>query len=166
MALTEGMDGTGTGSGADDGALADIARHHGRMLERASALAEAILAAVEAGDARLAHEEKGALLSWCEDELVPHIQAEEGSLYAGARATDEGRLLVEGLLLDHEAIAGYVEELRAAEGLRAAALAAAIARAFALHRAKEDALLYPLIAGSQELSLAEASRGLETLVGP
>ena len=166
MALTEGMDAAGTGPGADDGALADIARHHGRMLERASALAEAILAAVEAGDAPTAHEEKGALLSWCEDELIPHTLAEEGSLYDGARATAEGRLLVEGLLRDHEAIVGYVEELRAAEGARAAALAVAIARAFSLHRAKEDALLYPLIAQSRELSLAEASRGLETLVGP
>lgn len=169
MALTEGTgaaDGSADGRSPDDDALADIARHHGRMVDRATALAEAIVAAVEAGDAATAHEEKGALVSWCEDELIPHTQAEEGALYAGARSTAEGRLLVEGLAWDHQAIVGYVDELRAAEGLRAAALAVAIARAFALHRAKEDSLLYPLIAGSDELSLAEASRGLEGVVGP
>ena len=72
----------------DDGALAAIASHHDRMSVRASALAEAILAAVEAGDAATAHEEKDALVSWCEDELIPHTLAEEGSVNAGSRGTE------------------------------------------------------------------------------
>jgi iron-sulfur cluster repair protein YtfE (RIC family) len=69
------------------------------------------------------------------------------------------------MLLDHQTIIGLVEELREAEGARAAALGTAIARAFALHLMKENELLFPFIAANPDLSLAEAVAGLEALVG-
>lgn len=149
----------------DSEALAAIEAHHGHMLRRGDALAEALVAAVAAGDAGTAYDEKANLIGWCEDELIPHAVAEEGPLYGAARATPEGRLLVEGMLMDHQAIIALVEELRAADGARAAAAGTAIARAFALHLRKENELLFPYIAAAPDLSLAEAVAGLEALVG-
>jgi hypothetical protein len=151
---------------ADDReALAAVEEHHGHMLRRATALADALVAAVAAADAGTAHDEKANLIGWCEDELIPHAVAEEGPLYGPARETEEARLLVEGMLIDHQAIIGLVEELRGSDGPRAAAVGTAIARAFALHLKKENELLFPYIAARPDLSLAEAVAGLETLVG-
>lgn len=151
---------------ADDReALSAIEEHHGQMLRRGTALADALVAAVAAGDAGAAYDEKANLVGWCEDELIPHAVAEEGPLYGQARRTAEAHLLVEGMLLDHQTIIGLVEELREAEGARAAALGTAIARAFALHLRKENELLFPFIAANPDLSLAEAVAGLEALVG-
>ena len=150
---------------SDDEALAAIEHHHAHMLERVTALAEAIVAAVEAGDVGTAHDEKANLVEWCENDLIPHAVAEEGPLYGGAGRTDKGHLLVEGMLQDHQAIIGLVEELRAAEGARAASVGFAIARAFQLHLRKENGLLFPYIAAHPDLSLAESVRGLEEIVG-
>lgn len=149
----------------DDAALAAVEEHHAHMLERVSALSDALLAAVAAGDAGTAYDEKANLVGWCEDELIPHAVAEEGPLYGPARETAEARLLVEGMLQDHQAIIGLVEELRGADGPRAAALGLAIARAFALHLRKENQLLFPYIVASPDLSLAKAVEGLEEVVG-
>lgn len=149
----------------DDEALAAIETHHAHMLERVTALSDALLGAVDAGDAGGAHDEKVNLVEWCENELIPHAVAEEGPLYGGARGTAEGRLLVEGMLQDHQTIIGLVEELRAADGARAAALGLAVARAFGLHLFKENGLLFPFIASRPDLSLAESVAGLEEIVG-
>lgn len=154
------------GTFADDGeALAAIEEHHAHMLERATALADALVGAVAAGDAGTAYDERANLVGWCEDELIPHAVAEEGPLYGGARETEEARLLVEGMLMDHQTIVGLVEELRGAEGVQAAAIGVAIARAFALHLRKENELLFPYIAASPALSLAQSVAGQESLVG-
>lgn len=150
---------------SDEEALTAIETHHAQMLERVRALSDALLAAVEAGDSGTAYDEKANLVSWCEDELIPHAVAEEGPLYGGARETPEARLLVEGMLQDHQAIIGLVEELRAADGVKAAAVGLAVARAFELHLGKENGLLLPFIAESPDLSLAESVAGLEALVG-
>lgn len=150
---------------SDEEALTAVETHHAQMLERVRALSDALLAAVEAGDAGTAYDEKANLVAWCEDELIPHAVAEEGPLYGGARETTEARLLVEGMLRDHQAIIGLVEELRGAQGARAAAVGLAVARAFELHLGKENGLLLPFIAASPDLSLSESVAGLEALVG-
>ncbi|GHG48355.1 hypothetical protein GCM10012320_15580 [Sinomonas cellulolyticus] len=149
----------------DEDALAAVEEHHGHMLERVTALSDALLAAVEAGDGGAAYDEKANLVGWCEDELIPHALAEEGPLYGPARETPEARLLVEGMLQDHQAIVGLVEELRDADGARAAAVGLAIARAFALHLRKENGLLFPFMVENPDLSLAQAVEGLEEVVG-
>ncbi|MDQ4490376.1 hemerythrin domain-containing protein [Sinomonas sp. ASV486] len=149
----------------DNDALAAIEEHHTHMLHRVTALSDALIAAVAGGDGGTAYDEHANLVAWCEDELIPHAVAEEGPLYGPARETPEGRLLVEGMLLDHRTIIGLVEELRPAEGARAAALGLVITRAFALHLRKENELLFPYIARNPDLSLAKAVAGLEEVVG-
>ena len=62
---------------SDREALAAVRQHHTSMLDRASALSQTLTAAVEAGDASTVYDERGNLIEWCADDLVPHFTAEE-----------------------------------------------------------------------------------------
>ncbi|MET4094386.1 hemerythrin domain-containing protein [Arthrobacter sp. UYCu712] len=147
------------------GALEAVEKHHAGMRRRLDALVSTLTHAVTAGDTVAEHDAHGVLVEWCETELVPHALAEEAVLYPGARELPEGRLLVDGMLTDHQAIAGIVEELRGAAGVAGASAAGALRHVFASHVAKEDRLLMPLIGASEGLSLAQAVEGLSELVG-
>ena len=153
------------GPAADAEAMEAVERHHAKMLQRLTALTDALTRSVEQRDSSAEHDARGVLLEWCENELVPHALAEEGPLYSGPRNTPEGRLLVEGMLAEHQVIVALVEELRAAQGVPAAIAAGAIQRIFALHLDKENRLLMPFVAASPDLSLAKAVSGLHELVG-
>lgn len=86
-------------------------------------------------------------------------------MYSGPHGLPEARLLVDGMLAEHQVIVGLVEELRTSEGVAAAVAAGAIQRIFALHLDKENRLLMPFIIHSPGLSLAQAVEGLHELVG-
>ncbi|MBP1136189.1 DNA-binding FadR family transcriptional regulator [Arthrobacter sp. PvP023] len=150
---------------AEAEAMEAVERHHANMLRRLTALADAVTGSVEKHDASAEHDAHEVLLEWCENELVPHALAEEGPLYSGPRNSAEGRLLVEGMLAEHQVIVALVEELRGARGVAAAVAAGAIQRIFALQLDKENRLLMPFVAASPGLSLAEAVSGLHELVG-
>ncbi|QCO98614.1 hemerythrin domain-containing protein [Arthrobacter sp. 24S4-2] len=150
---------------AEAKALAAVERHHTGMLRRLTALTDTLTSSVAKHDAGAEHDAHEVLLEWCENELVPHALAEEGPLYGGPRDTAEGRLLVEGMLVEHQVIVGLVEEFRGARGVDAAVAAGAIQRIFALHLYKENRLLMPFVVSSPGLSLAEAVSGLHELVG-
>jgi len=159
--------GTGTGKDASSEAQAmqAVEAHHADMLRQLNGLAGRLLEAVEAGDPDAGQETQAALLDWCDQQLVPHALAEEGPLYSGPHGLPEARLLVEGMLAEHQVIVGLVEELRTADGVSAAVAAGAIQRIFALHLDKENRLLMPFIIESPALSLARAVEGLHELVG-
>ncbi|KIS27360.1 hemerythrin [Arthrobacter sp. SPG23] len=150
---------------AEAEALEAVERHHASMLRRLTALTDALTGSVEKHDAPAEHDAHDVLLEWCENELVPHALAEEGALYSGPRNSAEGRLLVEGMLAEHQVIVSLVEELRGARGVAAAVAAGAIQRIFALHLDKENRLLMPFVAASPGLSLAQSVSGLHELVG-
>lgn len=137
--------------GSEDSALQAVEQHHAEMLRRLEALAE--------------HEAKEQLVGWCVTELIPHALAEEGPLYGGPGNTEQGKLLVDGMLAEHRVIVNLVEQLRQSEGVRSAVAAGAIHQIFALHLDKENRLLMPLVVQSPEMSLAEAVQGLHELVG-
>ena len=146
-------------------ALAAVESHHAGMLKRLRALIAALTHAVKARDTAAEHDAHEVLVEWCETELVPHALAEEGPLYSGPGAAPEGRLLVAGMLAEHQAIVGLVERLRGAQGVDAAVAAGAIGEVFALHLEKENRLLMPFIVESPGLSLADSVAGLHELVG-
>ena len=146
-------------------ALDAVERHHAGMLKRLDALATALTHAVRSGDTVAEHDAHEVLVEWCETELVPHALAEEGPLYGGARNLPEGTLLVDGMLAEHQAIAGLVEELRGSAGVDAAVAAGSLRNIFALHLEKENRLLLPFIVASPGLSLARTVEGLQELVG-
>lgn len=158
---------TGTGKDATDEAqaLQAVEAHHADMLRHLNGLVGLLTEAVEARDPHAGEETQAALLDWCDKELVPHALAEEGPLYGGPHGMPEARLLVDGMLAEHQVIVGLVDELRTADGVAAAVAAGAIQRIFALHLDKENRLLMPFVLESPGLSLARAVEGLHELVG-
>lgn len=160
------MDSPVSTSAEDDArALAAVTAHHAGMLQRLEKLVAALTRAVTSRDAVAEHDAHEVLVEWCENDLVPHALAEEGPLYSGAGAMPEGRLLVAGMLAEHQAIVGLVERLRAAQGVDAAVVAGTIGQVFALHLDKENRLLMPFIVDAPGLSLAASVAGLHELVG-
>lgn len=157
--------GNGTEAGSEARALQAVEAHHADMLRQLNALVGLLTEAVEARDPAAGQETQAALLDWCDTVLVPHALAEEGPLYSGPHGLPEAKLLVDGMLAEHQVIVGLVEELRTAEGVAAAVAAGAIQRIFALHLDKENRLLMPFIIQSPGLSLAQAVEGLHELVG-
>ncbi|WP_313896373.1 DUF2249 domain-containing protein [Streptomyces sp. YIM 98790] len=110
---------------------------------------------------------RAALVAFCERELLPHASAEEAVLYPPARATTEGRLLVEAMLAERRRLAALVEGVRKAPGTaRAAADARALQVLFEEHLEKENTLMVPLLAGSPEVSLAGLLAGMHDILGP
>ena len=90
----------------DAAAFAAVEQHHASMLKRLSALTATLIRAVRTGDTVAEHDAHEVLVEWCETELVPHALAEEGPLYGGRRNLPQGRLLVEGMLAEHQVIVG------------------------------------------------------------
>lgn len=146
-------------------ALAAVEHHHAGMLKRLKALTETLTRAVQTGDTVAEHDAHEVLVEWCETDLVPHALAEEGPLYSAPRDTPQGKLLVEGMLAEHQVIVGLVENLRGSSGVDSAVAAGSILNIFALHLDKENRLLMPFIVASPRLSLARAVEGLHELVG-
>ncbi|HKU01272.1 MAG TPA: hemerythrin domain-containing protein [Arthrobacter sp.] len=157
--------GTPKDASAEARALQQVEAHHADMLRHLNGLVGLLTEAVEADGSGAAEGAQAALLDWCDKELVPHALAEEGPLYSGPHRTPEGKLLVDGMLAEHQVIVGLVDELRTAGGVAAAVAAGAIQRIFALHLDKENRLLMPFIVDAPGLSLARAVEGLHELVG-
>lgn len=159
------MNGNGKDLSSERQALQAVETHHADMLRHLNGLVGLLTEAVEAGDPGAGQAAQATLLDWCDKELVPHALAEEGPLYSGPHGMPEAKLLVDGMLAEHQVIVGLIEELRTADGVAAAVAAGAIQRIFALHLDKENRLLMPFVVQSPVLSLAHSVEGLHELVG-
>lgn len=144
------------GHRADDARLADgIRAHHAAMV----AELEQITAAVrEAGPGQEAAARDRAR-RWYADVLVPHADEEEATTYAAAGELAEGKLLIEGMFLEHVLIKRLVGYFSQSDGAAAAAYATAIFEVFDSHQRKENDLILPLLVRSPAVSLAEAMGG-------
>jgi hypothetical protein len=150
---------------AENVAAAAVVRHHTELLARLQATTAELTRALDTGEEDTAYNAHGILLEWGEREMLPHTEAEEAKLYRQAGASPEARLLVESLAADHKALAALLDDLRGAEGIEAATVAASLCSVFALHIEKENRLLVPFIARTADLSLSTAVEGLVELVG-
>jgi uncharacterized protein (DUF2249 family) len=151
---------------ADARAAEAVEQHHAQMAGALATQVEALVSAAASRDDQAAGTARAALVSWCEHELVPHALAEEKAMYPAAQAKPEGRLLVEGMLGEHQVITGLVQLLGAtAEPVRAAAAAKALQVAFENHLAKENELILPLLVGAPDVSVAEVLGGMHELLG-
>ncbi len=151
---------------ADARAAEAVEQHHAQMAGALAARVEALVSAAEAGSHDAATSARRDLVDWCERELVPHALAEESAMYPAARVRTEGRLLVEGMLAEHEVITGLVRELAATEqSVRAAAAARALRVAFDSHLAKENDLVLPLLVAAPDVSVADLLSGMHELLG-
>lgn len=151
---------------ADRRAAQAVVRHHAELAANLDSHTGRLLEAADRGNDAETSRRRDDLVRWLHDELLPHAQAEEGTMYRAAGARDQGRLLVAGMLWEHEAILGLVAELEKATGaVRAAAAARALAALFAVHLAKENELVLPLLADAEDVSLAGLLEGMRTLIG-
>lgn len=159
------MDQVGASSQGDARAAEAVVRHHAQMAGALGARVDFLVAAAAQGDTEAFEAARSDLLAWCGAELLPHAQAEEETLYPAAHARLDARLLVEGMLSEHQLILGLVREVGAATGaVQAAAGARALQVAFESHLAKENDQLLPLLESSPDTSLAQMLIGMHEIL--
>ncbi|MFD2077524.1 Hemerythrin HHE cation binding domain-containing protein [Actinopolymorpha cephalotaxi] len=151
----------------DDARAAEaVVRHHAELTAALARRAAALGEAATSQDAESAEAARRELVTWCEAELIPHAVAEEKAMYPAAHVSQEGRLLVDGMLAEHRSIIGLVREVASADGpVPAAAAARALQALFDSHLAKENDQVLPLLAASTEVSMADLLAGMHELVG-
>lgn len=146
---------------ADARALEAVEQHHAVLAGSLAAQVERLLTAGEAWPSV-----RDTLVAWCRSDLMPHAQAEEGTLYPAAANLDRARLLVDAMLVERGVISGLVEDLAGAtDGVRAAGFAAALRTLFDTHVSKENDQLLPLLAQAPDVDLADLLSGVHDLLG-
>ncbi len=148
-------------SEADSRAVEAVEQHHAVLAGALSTQVERLLSAGQGWQPI-----RDGLVAWCRSDLVPHAQAEEGTLYAAAATFEPARLLVDAMLVEHGDISTLVEQLAGAtDGVRAAGTAAALRTLFETHLAKENDQLLPLLARAPSVDLAGLLHGMHDLLG-
>jgi uncharacterized protein (DUF2249 family)/iron-sulfur cluster repair protein YtfE (RIC family) len=151
---------------ADATAAAAVEQHHAELAGALGARVEALVAAAATGDSATADARRDELVRWTRSDLVPHALAEEAALYPAARQRPEGRLLVDGMLDEHRAVAALVDEVAdARHAVRTAAAARALQVLFESHLTKENDLVLPLLTAAPDVSLAGLLDGMHQLLG-
>jgi len=153
-------------SAADAEAVEAVKSHHAQLAGALAVQAEALVEAAARGDLPAARAAAGALVRWCDDELIPHALAEEQAMYPAAHQDPRARLLVDAMIAEHHDLVGLVQAIRQATGpVRAAANAQALRSLFDSHLVKENEQILPLLAESSEVSLAGLLAGMHELLG-
>lgn len=143
-------------SEADSIARQAVEQHHAQLAGRLTQLVGGLQAAASKGERAAAHVAVDDLVAWAERDLVPHALAEEAGMYPAARATTEGRLLIEAMLTEHHLIGELVRELAAAsDPLPAAGAARALQVVFDSHLRKENELILPLLVAAPGVHLSQ-----------
>lgn len=150
----------------DRATVAAVVRHHSQLAQGLNQRTESLLGLTETAQPPATEQARQDLLNYLRTELLPHAHAEEQTLYPAAAAQPAGALLVEGMLDEHRLIVALVDEL-AADGspVRTAAAARALAAVFATHLTKENDLVLPLLAGADDVSLADLLAGMHEVLG-
>lgn len=150
----------------DRAAAAAIVRHHEQLDAALTALVAELIEAAETSSLPRAGAARDALLGWLHAELLPHAYAEEDALYPVAAGQPGARLLVAGMLAEHQAIAELVTDLETtASPVAAAAAAHALLTVFETHLAKENDLIVPLLVDADDVDLAGLLAGMHELLG-
>jgi uncharacterized protein (DUF2249 family) len=151
---------------ADHHAAAAVIAHHTQLAADLARHAAALRAAAGPLPQASWPQQRQALLGWLRTELLPHAAAEEAALYPAAAARTDGRLLVEAMVGEHQAIAVLVAELETADtSTDAAAAARALTALFEVHLDKENNLVLPLLLDTADVSLADLLAGMHDLLG-
>jgi len=150
----------------DQVAATAIVSHHEQLATTLTELVAHLCEAAEVGSPRRTLQVRDLLVGWVHTELLPHAYAEEEALYPAAAQRPEGKLLVEGMLAEHRAIAELVTELETTPSPVAAAAAGRALRAvFETHLAKENELILPLLVGADDVELGTLLAGMHELLG-
>ncbi|MFC7279963.1 DUF2249 domain-containing protein [Paractinoplanes rhizophilus] len=143
-----------------------VISHHEQLATTLTQLVDGLIEPADAGRLREAWQVHEKLVGWVHTELLPHAYAEEEALYAAAARLPEAKLLVQGMLAEHQAIAELATELETTGSPVAAAAAARALRAlFEVHLAKENDLIVPLLVDAEDVDLAALLAGMHELLG-
>lgn len=132
-----------------------ILDHHERL---GRTLADHALTIARAVDQLVApYERRDTLVAFLKEEIVPHAEAEEATLYKAAEEVPEARLLLRAMLREHAVLRDRVAALEAARTpAEAVGAAAAVNALFQSHLEKENELILP--------ALVDAGVKLDTLL--
>lgn len=121
-----------------------ILDHHERL---GRTMADHALTIARAADQLTApYDRRDKLVAFCADEIVPHAEAEERTLYKAAEDLPEARLLLRAMLREHAVLREKVAELAAARTpAEAVGTAAAVNALFQSHLRKENDLILPAL---------------------
>jgi uncharacterized protein (DUF2249 family) len=143
--------------------LEAILRHHEQLLQEVSARAAAVVDAAE----RLADvtPHRDAFVGLLRDEVLPHADAEEGTLYRVGATLAPSRLLVAAMVAEHRRLQALVEALATARTpVTMAATALALRTLFEAHLAKENDQLVPALV-LERVDLADLLAGMHEILG-
>jgi uncharacterized protein (DUF2249 family) len=151
---------------AEHAAATAVVDHHAQLAAGLNERVEALIGSVDTGQLPTAETARREVVAFVGREILPHARAEEQALYPPAAARPEGRLLVDGMLAEHRALTALADEVGQHGSLvRAAAAARALAALFAVHLAKENDLVLPLLTATPGVSLARLLDGMHDLLG-
>jgi uncharacterized protein (DUF2249 family) len=123
----------------NEAAIDAIRVHHAQLAEQLRVRTDAVVIAAETGECG---RERDALHDWYRTELMPHIVAEEHALYGPVAELDATRLLISGMLAEHQFLVSLIGDLAQAPDPFQAAITAVASRAvFTVHLSKENDLL-------------------------
>jgi hemerythrin HHE cation binding domain-containing protein len=122
-----------------------ILDHHTKLLHEMERRTGAVIAAAASGTPY--EPPVLALGEFVADEILPHAEAEEQMLYPAAEAIPAAVLLIRAMKDDHRQLGSLAGRLAEDAGaVTAATTAASIATLFAMHVAKENDLVLPVLA--------------------
>ncbi len=132
-------------SSESEAARAAFLDHHTKLLHEMERRTGAVIAAAASG---APYEPPVlALGEFVADEVLPHAEAEEQTLYQAAAAIPAAALLIRAMKDEHRQLGSLAGRLAEDAGaVTAATTAASIATLFAAHVAKENDLVLPALA--------------------
>ncbi|SFP24808.1 DUF2249 domain-containing protein [Actinomadura madurae] len=111
------------------------------------------------------YERRDQLVAFCLEEVLPHAEAEEGTLYEAAEDLPGARLLLRSMLREHTVLRERVAELGAARTPgEAVSVAAAVNALFQSHLEKENDLLLPALVDAG-VDLGALLAGMHEILG-
>lgn len=129
----------------NDQAVQAIRRHHAALLAGLRKCSEDLLDASADGDS--VDQARSAMLDYLADEILPHAEAEETTLYQRGHAIADLTLLLDAMVAEHGRLRALTSDLETQKSpRRAAAIGFTIKELFALHADKENDLLVPRLA--------------------
>ncbi|MGH3123924.1 MAG: hemerythrin domain-containing protein, partial [Streptosporangiaceae bacterium] len=127
----------------NDAVIGAIRAHHAQLAEQLHVRTDEVVTAARTGECT---HEREALHDWYRTELMPHVAAEEQTLYSPAPELDATRLLICGMLAEHRFLESLIADLAvAADPLQVASTAVASQAVFTVHLGKENDLLLPAL---------------------
>ncbi len=135
-------------------AIEKIRRHHAALLLGLREPSQALLAA--GGSGKEGREAQRELEDHLAQEILPHAEAEEATIYRRGREVPELVSLLQAMIAEHVRLGQLAGALKEeADPVRAAAIGYAITEFFSLHADKENDILLPRLAREPGVSVPD-----------